>query len=539
MKLQYHKIKSIISVLQSVDCNHFVLSPGSRNAPIIEAIVSNNNKVYSHIDERCGGYVALGIAKQCNQPIGIVCTSGTAALNLAPAIAEAYYQGVCLIAITADRPIGSESRFESQTINQQGIFRNFIATEISIDLSSSWTNDSITNLFRLVQKAIRSKLPVHINLHLSEPLYEFENSNITNLDILKSPVGPTVDPLKYLETQFDFSKYHKPLIFSGFGTKTTKYNKGPLSFPWLSDPCSPNFKDGNIFSYDFYLGTLDENESSGLQPDLLVTEGTFMLSKNLKSWLKKYPPEYHLHLGGQTHFESPFTSNYEVIDTTLNEILPIPNVTHSKEYSHKWHQCDSSKTSQLNKAFGSFESPFFQTLFSVLNKVNTLELHCGNSMAVRYAAFFQSIHKKFATLVCNRGTSGIDGSISTFLGYACASANRACLLIGDISFFYDNNAFWLNRLPQSFDIIVINNGGGKIFDIISGPEKMEENKKFITTPHSKSVKKIAELHGIAYTAIECEQDTTLLTFDNKQYRIIEIYDNHPSTMSDYRNLYLP
>jgi len=543
MGLQYTNLWNLLYHIKKSGCKFYVVCPGSRNAPIIEQLINSDGATcFNHIDERSAGYLALGMAKQKNQPVAIVCTSGTAALNLAPAMAEAYYQNVCLIAMTADRPTGAEHSFEAQSINQTQIFNNFVAAQLDIDVSQKWSPQLIDEMSEKTAIAFIKNLPIHLNLRLSEPLYDFEfnsehiGTRLYNsekrleqfINIQNTVPNEIIEKLKLAQN---------PLLFLGFDIHNHSLKDSNYNFPVLADACSPNYADGNIFCYDYFLKSLNNAENTALKPDVLITTGSYMLSKNLRNWLKANPPIYHLHLGPQHNYRSPFTANFDVINCPWDDVFNLINQNVKENYMLSWQSAEHSNKNQLNAQIDSQSSLFYKTLTALLLKSKTNVLHCGNSMSVRYGALFQSLNKKFDYLIANRGTSGIDGCLSTFLGYALLSEQQEWLVIGDISFFYDCNAFWVNRLPQDFVIIVINNYKGQIFDVISGPEKMRNGKSFVTTPHKKSVKHIAALHQIKYHAIHTIEDAEALNFNKKQWEIIEIFDDNPQTVTDYQQLY--
>ena len=533
MAAQYTNIGKVISLLGDIGCSQFVVSPGSRNAPIVEAVSSSLATVVSHIDERCAGYVGLGIAKKSDLPVGLICTSGTAGLNYTPAIAEAYYQGVFLVAITADRPIGAVNSFESQTINQHGIFKNFVAAEVSISMNKEWTQQSEESICSALQKGIRANLPVHINLHLSEPLYDFEPL----VEEAKTSPLARVDQAQKTSNykEINIGAYKSPLVFLGFDRKKQKVGHGEKHFPLLTDACSHSFLEGNIFYYDFFLAKLSEEDGRLLQPDLLVTNGTYMLSKNLRNWLKKYPPKYHIHIDDNSNFISLFTTNFKVIRDEPKNVLS--QLTASVNYLDCWLTLEKKSESAIKTKRANFSSSVFGILECLLGQIDTHYLHCGNSMSVRYGALFQVMNRQFKTVICNRGTSGIDGCVSTFLGYISSSNKKECLLVGDVSFFYDSNALWMNRLPEEFLIIVINNGGGEIFEVINGPEKMNSGKEFITTPHQVSVEYICNMHQISYVSLSSVSQTQEIDLFANKRQIIEIFEGNKHLASDYKNLY--
>ncbi len=523
MARQFQQLYECVHSLAKV-CKHFVVCPGSRNAPIIKAIAQQLPlvSIYSHIDERAAAYFALGLAKQIQAPVAVVCTSGSAVLNFLPAIAEAFYQHIGLIAITADRPTNANIGFDNQAINQQGVFGNFVQTQTNLDFKQFDYEkyESIVN-------TINYQLPWHINIHLNEPLYDFthkkslqSNENqLANKKIGQEIVEPT-DALKNI-----LAKAKKTLVFLGF-SQVSKIS-GNYKLPIIADTCSADFKHANIYFYEHYLSNQDIEH-----PDLLITSGSYMLSKKLRQWLTKNPPSFHLHLSDNFEWKSAFTPNCDVSNCDINLILSFFS---DNKYYQQWQKQEQRVREICLQNWKKNEFLALNGLKHCLQLAKTNVIHCGNSMAVRLVALIQNHFRIFDTIICNRGTSGIDGCLSTFFGSACASNKQEWLLIGDVSFFYDCNAFWATPLPKSFAVIVINNAGGKIFELLEGSQNMGDSIPYLVTPHQKSVKHIAAMHHINYIGVENMKQLFNIKIPTDGQTIIEIFDEN-LMIENYRSL---
>lgn len=538
MSKQYDLIIEFVNEVEQMGCTHFFVCPGSRNAPIVHALLNSSNAVlFSQLDERCAGYHALGLAKRLQKPVAIVCTSGTAALNLAPAMAEAYYQGIPIIAITADRPIDSTNSFENQAILQTNIFSNFIGAEIGINLAVE-KGSQFNFLVSQSLNSITINKPVHINIHLDEPLYEFSDTDLmvqTNQPINADfpndfQIAKTDIPDRVLN---NIKTFDRTLVVLGFSTQPVEITH--LNHIMITDTCSANYKNGNVHFFEFYIDALSEDEGGALRPDLLITNGTFLLSKRLKNWLKTNKPKYHLHIGDAPEYKSPYCEDFDVINCSLDQILA--HLSLSEEYQNQWLENETNWSLVTKNRFRKMKSPFHEILFSLLSQAERPALHCGNSMSVRYASLFQALHGGFEHLICNRGTSGIDGCLSTFLGYASKTPTKPWLLIGDLSFFYDSNAFWLNELPEEFIVLIINNRKGQIFNAIDGPDQFKKGKSYITTPHNYSAFQTAKMHEIDYYPVKDKADAAALNMNHISRAIIELFDDDPNTIRDYKSLF--
>jgi len=536
MSRQYVHIIELLHHLDRIGCQHFFVCPGSRDAPIIHALVNMDTAVmHAQLDERCAGYHALGLAKQLGKPVAVICTSGTAALNIAPAMAEAFYQNVSIIAITADRPKDALNTFENQTINQSRIFANYIGAEIHIELDGKLDQQVKENWGAEIQKAVFNNKPVHLNLHLSEPLYDFDESSL-----VKKESQSAIEHHNLLERDFkeipseilsQIKKAKRALVVLGFSARGEVFeNQGHVV---IADVCSANYGNSNVVFSELFIEHLNEEED--LRSDVLITSGTYLLSKRLRNWLKTNKPSYHLHIGRAPDFKSSYSNDFDVLDYPLSRVLS--HLQMNQEYSNRWFAYEKKYELLIKNRVSELGSTFIETLFYLLNQVDQSLLHCGNSMSVRYAALFQSLRRKFDSIICNRGTSGIDGCVSTFLGYGCNTDYRQWLLVGDLSFFYDSNAFWLSALPKKFIIMVINNHLGQIFNVIDGPDQLKDGQSFITSPHPHSVQQIAQMHRITYFKVENLADAKQLNMNASEKVIIEIFDDNPETPEHYKTIY--
>ncbi len=492
---------------------HVVISPGSRSAPLVVAFAAYPEiKKYSIADERVAGYFALGIAQQLQQPVATICTSGTAVLNLAPAICEAYYQGVPLIAITADRPEGAHDKGENQTINQTNIYNNYIRASYTlpeleredineelVSILASWIDNSRTN----------GNAPIHINVPLSEPLYETEEAGI-------SLGGLDTNPKPVVRDEIDFysiaSADKKILIVAGMLPANEQLCKSLQALTnhsnvvVVTEATSNLVLENAITNVDAVLSVADEKAMAALKPDLLITLGKQLVSKKIRQWLKKAGVAKHLHISEHAdEWNSMGALSFGLIRTKPQDFFaPDDNKKESKlDYSSSWQELYKTVLSKSEQYFA--ESPFSDA--KVYHKlIIALPKHChlqyGNSTPVRYANFFA--HQQKWVVNSNRGTSGIDGCVSTAAGAATTTSHLTVCIVGDVSFLYDSNALWNKYLPANLRIVVINNSGGNIFKLIDGPNHVEGFETYFETQHKLSAKYLADMYQLPYYFCETE-----------------------------------
>ncbi|WP_341651302.1 2-succinyl-5-enolpyruvyl-6-hydroxy-3-cyclohexene-1-carboxylic-acid synthase [Blattabacterium cuenoti] len=507
-------VQSLGVILKAKSIFNIIISPGSRNAPIIIHFTQQKDfKTYSIVDERCAGFFALGIAQQIRKPVVISCTSGSAVVNYYPAVTEAFYQSIPLILVTADRPKEIIYIFEGQSIHQENIFQKHVETSVQLteDESESgiWYNDLLMN--ESINKCISKSKPIHINIPFSEPLYGTTNHLKVKPKIIKTiPVKNYVEIYDYKKEQYIWKKYEKKMILLGlyYTEKNTEKILRKLSL----DPSIVIFTEttshvyGKKFfsSIDQLIFNMNPREWMNFKPHILLTIGINIISKKIKFLLRKDPPIYHWHIG--EHYENypdtyyKLTTYWPINPESFLKIFHNSNISiFSSNYRKKWEKLKKEKIKK-HLCFFKKEKSFsdLNVLFFVFKAIpNHTILQLGNSMIIRYYQLFYE-KKHSIKSYCNRGTSGIDGCVSTAVGSATIRKKTVTLIVGDISFFYDSNALWNNYIPKNFRIILINNGGGNIFRFISEKKIPENIFHFFETKHIFSAKKICEMYHWKY-----------------------------------------
>ncbi len=482
-----------------------ILCPGSRSAAITMAFVRNPKiNCYSISDERSAGFIAIGMALKTKRPTVIVCTSGSAVYNFAPAVAEAFFQQIPLIVISADRPLEWIHQNDGQTIYQQDIFGK--NCKKSYNLLAD-INHSDTNWYyqRVVNEAVNlseisPKGPVHINIPIREPFYPMAQEayipslNIKFIEFTKSGNELLTDQFQKFANEF--LKAKKVLIAVGQREVDIELDQilidlqQKLNIPILADIIS-NVQIEKIYNHDMFL----DAENDSFKPDILLTFGQSFISKAFKKYFQKNKVNSHWHIQEHANVVDPLQSISEIIISEPKEfLLKMLQLFGGKPFDKGYllhlteinSIVEAKKVQYFNKQLVFAEIQAYK--ITIENLPSNIGLHLANSMAVRYVNILGINQAKIIEIHANRGTSGIDGCLSTAVGAALKTDKLVYLFIGDVAFFYDRNALWNNYLPNNLRIVVFNNAGGGIFRLIDGPSKQPELEEFFETKQNYSAK---------------------------------------------------
>ncbi len=483
--------------------HHVIISPGSRSAPITIAFARHPNiKAYVIPDERSAGYIALGMSLKLGQPIGLVCTSGTAAINLYPAIAEAFYQNIPLLVFTADRPLEWIDQADGQTIHQENLYGKHVKKFFTLP-SDQIHQDGNWHVDRVINETINTALdpvqgPVHLNIPIREPFYPEDSDEYlfkSNPKIIDTP-GNTGDlnNVKWDELKDIWNRSHRIMIVAGQSRLDSDRNKILNEFitkyriPLLGDTIANihGMDNKNITHHDLILGKNGMLKKM-LQPDLLITFGNGVISKNLKNFLRSANPAHHWDIREAGYHPDTFQCLSHRIrlkpDVFFQKALEFfPENTRSSDYLKQWVLEEKNTEKKIPGFFDSnLQFSELQAVHEVIHSLpDRTSLHLANSMPVRLANLIASL-KPGIEVFSNRGVSGIDGCLSTAMGISVHSDQLNFVLIGDVAFFYDRNGLWHDIDSGNLRIILLNNHGGGIFRMIDGPSRQPELKEYFET----------------------------------------------------------
>ncbi len=517
-----------------------VISPGSRNAPLTIGFTEDDYfNCYSIVDERCAAFFALGIAQQLQRPVAVLCTSGSALLNYYPAVAEAFYSNIPLVVISADRPFYKIDVGDGQTIRQDHVFERHIGYSANLKQDVSHATSEVkefaphsigadvnaqqitiqayndAELNKALNLAIAEKLPVHINVPIEEPLYG---------KVQQASVKPYVDEIVEkndnvgdLETflvQWNSAKRKMVLVGVNHPNSVEQRYLDQLA----EDPSvivftetTSNIHHPNFFpSIDSIIAPIEKSESKALlfealQPEILLTFGGLVVSKKVKAFLRKYKPEHHWHIDEQKAYDTFFALSHHFkshLNSFLDQFLrSVQNI--ESEYFNFWNGIRFGYEAKRKEYMQRIPFSDFTAFKQIFKRIpNHVQLQIANSSAIRYAQLFNV--KPSIEVFCNRGTSGIDGSVSTAIGASVVTDKQTVLITGDLSFFYDSNALWNNYVKPDFRIILINNDGGGIFRILPGQEETSNFETYFETTHELSAAHLCKMHGMEYSCVSDE-----------------------------------
>jgi len=527
-------IHTLVMAAKHFGVKHVIICPGSRNAPL--TISFNRSGLFnccSIPDERAAGFYALGLALSTGKPVILICTSGSASINFAPALVEAFYLKVPVIAITADRPLSWTDQGNGQTIRQEHLYDNFIRNQFSL-ISDPETTDDMWYNRRKLSEVFNTALtenpgPVHINVPMAEPLYK--TNTYAELEIPRFHTRiPTIHSLPERameELAATLSQTKKAMILVGQMLPAKELNDLLNHFSERENVVILTETTSNVHGHRIIstidrlvMPVKDEALMTDMMPDILLTMGGAVVSKKIKALLRRFQPAAHWHI--HPHDKG--------LDTYQGLTLEIPmepaaflaalsgkmTGTPSEGYASLWQNHAEVCAKAHESYIGQIAYSDFQVYDIVLNELKShIHLHMANSSPVRYVQLFGS-HPDMI-YHANRGTSGIDGCTSTAAGWALGDPEQdTVILTGDLAFVYDSNALWNNQLPQNLKIIVVNNQGGGIFRIVDGADKVDELEKYFEAHHDADIQKIGAAFGIP--CFQCDSAETLTSALPKFFR---------------------
>lgn len=532
----------LVALLKKAGIRDYILCPGSRNIPLVQTIASVKEfNCYSVTDERSAGFYAIGQMQAKGCPVAVCCTSGSAVLNLHPAVCEAHYQHLPLLLLTADRPQEWIGQMDGQTLPQTEAFGSLVGKCVSLPEVKDETEAWYCN--RLINEALYALQnmpygPVQINVPITEPFFDFSQTELPDVRLIEHVRAFTTT----VPGKLTGCLKHTQRIVLLIGQRS--FRNADLSK--LLHICR---KKGIVVlcehlantGSDYPIGHIEELLIAWHDipaPNLVIYTGGHIVSKRLKGWLRTNPPSQLWWLSDDGSMPDTFQHLTTTIETSepytfLSGLFnSLPCSDSRIAYAQGWKDRENKLLARL--PVKSFEHTFCD-LAIVRNFVERLNIcperrisiQVANSSMVRHLQLF-SLRTDF-TVLCNRGANGIEGSLSTAAGYALAYEGLTFCLIGDLSFFYDMNALWHNHLPTSLRILLINNGNGQIFHQLPHLQSPFLNKYFAAS-HDYHAEGWAHDAGITYLrsdSLETLHETMELFLAEKTERpvLLEVTTN--------------
>ena len=550
--------QTLVLYFKSKGVKNIVISPGSRNAPLTISFTKNPYfNCYSIVDERCAGFFALGMSQQLQEPVAVICTSGSALLNYYPAVAEAFYSNIPLLVISADRPNYRIDIGDGQTIRQKNVLKEHIGYSANLKQDVVHAPDEIAKygkdllefsqkeiqifneaeLKKAMEVAVKESLPVHINIPFEEPLY----GTIEEANVELPKEATKIGTVSNTETWEDLSEIWKDserkMVLVGvnppdsIGDETLRVLASDTNTLVFTETTS-NVHHPNFFpSIDSIIAPIEKSENKeelfrALQPEVLVTFGGMIVSKKIKAFLREYKPKHHWHVDSKKAYDTFFCLSKHVKADPNDFFLSMDSSKHfQSDYKSKWMEVKNGYEARRETYLKQIPFSDFLAYDHIIRTIpENYQVHLSNSSTVRYTQLFPM--QESLQVFCNRGASGIDGSVSTAVGASVHNPSPTLLITGDLSFFYDSNGLWNSYIRQDFRIILVNNSGGGIFRILPGNEDTKEFATFFETQHEYSAQHLAGMYGFQYQHADNLEDLVgcLEGFyqESQQPKILEI-----------------
>jgi 2-succinyl-5-enolpyruvyl-6-hydroxy-3-cyclohexene-1-carboxylate synthase len=525
---------ALVEELARCGVEHACIAPGSRSAPLALALWNEPGiRVWTHVDERCAGFFAVGMAQRSARPVAVLTTSGTAGANLHPAVAEASEARVPLIVLTADRPPELRGRGAGQTIDQIKLYGS--AVRWFFELGATEADDE--GLLHFRSAAARafadatgpSPGPVHLNVALREPLapvpvdadvtaeQELASGGRPNNEPLTSVRGTELTPNSELVASLGAAIAGTPRGVIIAGRQRDPRLAEPIvtlaraaGYPILAEPTSQlrageHDRDLLIAPYDAVL----RRPPDELRPDLVIRVGDMPTSKALRVWLTANRSCRQIVIDPEWGWNEPTWTAEEILrvapaplaDVLADALGPRADTSWPSRWQDSGRAADAAIDGFLESLGDElFEPRIYREMASLLPAGSTV--YVASSMPVRdLETFFPAVEQRLCFLA-NRGANGIDGVISSGLGAAAASSERTFVLVGDLALYHDMNGLLaMKRLGVEATIVVMNNGGGGIFDFLPIAGYRDGYEELFATPTGLDCSKIAALYGLRFTRL--------------------------------------
>ena len=541
-------VNILTSLLVEHCVNHAVVCPGSRNSPIVHNLNECPDiECFPVTDERSAGFYALGMSQCLQRPVAVCVTSGTALLNLAPAVAEAYYQHVPLVIISADRPPQWIDQLDGQTLPQPDALGRFVKKAVSLPEPHNEEEHWYCN--RLVNEALLETFhhghgPVHINVPISEPLFDY---SVPELPEERSIclLNPRCYKSLLLECVGQFFTSAKPMLIIGQMSTEDLLPEDLLLISQFAVVINESLsvgKGGKHFDEVLYA----VGDDSDYQPDFVLYLGNTLVSKRVKLWMRSLKDA---HIWAVTEDGSIHDTSMQlygvveghpadVIDDLLDSV-GFKSVQSTEAFRVRWDKVlyrTAKHAENYQPAYSQMAA--VKCLEELLGRDEDCFIHYGNSSAIRLANIYAQHY-----VYCNRGVNGIDGSLSTAAGCSCVTDSQVFCVIGDLSFFYDQNALWNQNLRGNFRILLLKHGKGGIFNMLKGLEQSPARDKFVAAEHQTSAEGICLQNHVTYIKAtnmdEMQQGIdTLLYIKSDRPVLLEVFTDAHADEQVLKDYYL-
>ena len=546
MNSNKENVNILTSLLLEYGVSDAVVCPGSRNAPIVHNLsVCEAIRCRPVTDERSAAFYALGLAIATKRPTVVCVTSGSALLNVMPAVAEAAYQHVPLVVISADRPQQWIDQLDGQTIPQSDALGRFVRK--AVQLPEPHNDEERWLCRRLVNEAMhlatcRQGAPVHINVPISEPLFEFDTEQLPLLSRFNNIKRAAIKDAS-MDMPEAFHEAKRPMIVIG------QLAHGPVSHETLrslsekyvvmSEPLSnPSYMTIHFDEAIRYIVSDnssindDEDDKTAYYPDYVIYVGDTLVSKPARRFLRNAKAPSCLITPDAADIHDPLMTLTDIVECDTDSINALlaslcdaPDTDERCRFHDRWRSFLDAYAAHADAYAPEYSQmatvKYFEEQLADLDI--DICVHYANSSAVRLACIYAQHY-----VWCNRGVIGIEGSLSTAAGFSLATHDMTVCVIGDLSFFYDQNALWNSNLRGNLRIILLNNRGGGIFRQLPGLSDSPAADDLVMASHENTAQGICTQNDIGYLSAKNMDEmqigvVTLLTRESERPMLLEVF----------------
>lgn len=541
-------VNILTSLLLEYGVSDAVVCPGSRNAPIVHNLsVCEAIRCRPVTDERSAAFYALGLAIATKRPTVVCVTSGSALLNVMPAVAEAAYQHVPLVVISADRPQQWIDQLDGQTIPQSDALGRFVRK--AVQLPEPHNDEERWLCRRLVNEAMhlatcRQGAPVHINVPISEPLFEFDTEQLPQLSRFNNIKRAVIKDAS-MDIPDAFHEAKRPMIVIGQLAHGTISHETIRSlsekYVVMSEPLSnPSYMTIHFDEAIRYIVSDnssindDEDDKTAYYPDYVIYVGDTLVSKPARRFLRNAKAPSCLITPDAADIHDPLMTLTDIVECDTDSINALlaslcdaPDTDERCRFHDRWQSfldaCAAHADAYAPEYSQMATVKYFEEQLADLDI--DICVHYANSSAVRLACIYAQHY-----VWCNRGVNGIEGSLSTAAGFSLATHDMTVCVIGDLSFFYDQNALWNSNLRGNLRIILLNNRGGGIFRQLPGLSDSPAADDLVMASHENTAQGICTQNDIGYMSAKNMDEmqigvVTLLTRESERPMLLEVFTN--------------
>ena len=539
-------VNILTSLLLEYGVSDAVVCPGSRNAPIVHNLsVCEAIRCRPVTDERSAAFYALGLAIATRRPTVVCVTSGSALLNVMPAVAEAAYQHVPLVVISADRPQQWIDQLDGQTIPQSDALGRFVRK--AVQLPEPHNDEERWLCRRLVNEAMhlatcRQGAPVHINVPISEPLFEFDTEQLPQLSRFNYIKRAAIKDAS-MDMPDAFHDATRPMIVIGQLAHGTVSHETIRSlsekYVVMSEPLSnPSYMTIHFDEAIRYIVSDnssindDEDDKTAYYPDYIIYVGDTLVSKPARRFLRNAKAPSCLITPDAADIHDPLMTLTDIVECDTDSINALlaslcdaPDTDERCRFHDRWQSFLDAYAAHADAYAPEYSQmatvKYFEEQLADLDI--DICVHYANSSAVRLACIYAQHY-----VWCNRGVNGIEGSLSTAAGFSLATHDMTVCVIGDLSFFYDQNALWNSNLRGNLRIILLNNRGGGIFRQLSGLSDSPAADDLVMASHENTAQGICTQNDIGYLSAKNMDEmqigiVTLLTRESERPMLLEVF----------------